>query len=67
MKRLQKGIFVVLDEVWGMPSVPGALLQAKLSIALRRSVRVGSAFSSSMMGRGSMALRAEVTTVFSLE
>ena len=50
-----------------MPSIPGALPQAKLLIALLSSASVGSASSSSMMGRGSMASRAEATTVFSLE
>ena len=50
-----------------MPSVSGVLPQAKLSIALRRLAWVGSASSSSKMARGSMASRAEVTTVFSSE
>ena len=42
----------------GMPSVPGALPQAKLSIALLSSSSVGSASKSSMIGRGSMASNA---------
>ena len=38
-----------------MPSVPGALPQAKLSIALLSFSSVGSASKSSIIGRGSMA------------
>ena len=50
-----------------MPSVSGALPQAKLSIALLSSSSVGSAFKSSMIGRDSVASNAESTTLFSLE
>ena len=42
----------------GMPSVPGALPKAKLSIALLSS-SVGSGSKSSMIGRGSVASSAE--------
>ena len=55
------------DQVWGMPSFPGALAQVKLSIAFPSSPSVGIASNSSMMGRCSMASSAEATTTFSLE
>ena len=50
----------------GIPSLPGALPEAKLSMALLSSSTNGSE-SSSMVGRHSMAFRAAGDTVFSLE
>ena len=55
------------DQVWGMPSFPGALAQVKLSIALPSSSSIGIASNSSMVGRGSMASSAEMRRTFSLE
>ena len=49
----------------GIPSLPGALPEAKLSMALLSSSRVGSVSSSSLVGSHSTASRAEGDTMFS--
>ena len=51
----------------GIPSLPGALPEAKLSMALLRYFTKGSESSSSMVGRHSVASRAAGDTVFYLE
>ena len=51
----------------GIPSLPGALSETKLSVALLSSSINGSEANSSMVGRQSMKSRAAVDTVFSLE
>ena len=51
----------------GFPSLPGALPEAKLSMALLSSSKVGSLSSSSMVGKHSTTSRAEGDTMFSLE
>ena len=51
----------------GIPSLPGALPEAKLSMAFLRSSTDGSESISSMVGRHSMTSRAAGDTVFSLE
>ena len=51
----------------GIPSLPGALPEAKLSMALLRSSTDGSESNSSMVGKHSMTSRAAGDTVFSLE
>ena len=51
----------------GIPSLPGTLPDAKLSMALPSSSSDSSESNSSMVGRHSMTSRAAVDTVFSLE
>ena len=51
----------------GIPSLPGALPEAKLSMALLSSSTGGSETNSSMVGRHSMTFLAAGDTVFSLE
>ena len=51
----------------GIPSLPGALNEAKLSMALLSSSTNGSESNSSMVDRHSMASRAAGDTVFSLK
>ena len=51
----------------GIPSMPGALPEAKLSVALLSTSIDGSEANSSMVARQSMASRAAGETVFSLE
>lgn len=50
-----------------MPLLPGALPEAKLSVALLSSSTVGSEYSSTMTGKHSMAASAVGDTMFSLE
>ena len=51
----------------GIPSLPGALPDAKLSMALLSSFTNGSESNSSMVGRHSVASRAVGDTVFYLK
>ena len=57
----------MFDQVKGITSLHGALLEAKLSMALLSSSTNGSESSSSMVGRHSMASRAAADTVLPLE
>ena len=57
----------MFDQVRGIPSLPGALPEAKLSIALLGYSTNGSESSSPVVSRHSMACRAAGDTVFSLE
>ena len=51
----------------GIPSLPGALPEVKLSMALLRSSIVGSASSSVVVDRQSTASRGEGDTMFCIE
>ena len=51
----------------GIPSLPGALPEAKLSMALLSASTTGSESNSSKVGRHSMAFRSAGDTVFYLE
>ena len=51
----------------GMPSLPGALLQARELIALRSSSTEGGTSSSFMTGRRLVLSIAEIVTTFSLD
>ena len=51
----------------GVPSLPGALPETKMSMALLSSSKVGSVSGFSMVGRHSTASRAEGETMFSME
>ena len=62
-----KVVLQCLIKSGGIPSLPGALPEAKLSLALLSSSTNGSESNSSMMGRQSMTSRAAGDTVFSLE
>ena len=57
----------VFDQVRGIPSLPGALPDAKLSMALLSSFTDGSESNSSMVGRHLIISRVAGDTVFSLE
>ena len=57
----------MFDQVRGIPSLPGALPESKLSMALLSSSTEGSDSNSSMVGRPSMTSMAAVDTAFSLE
>ena len=57
----------VFDQVRGIPTLPGALSEAKLSMALLSSSTDGSESNSSTVGRQSMTSRAAGDTVVSLE
>ena len=62
-----KVVLPCLIKSGGIPSLPGALPEDKLSMALLSSSTNGSESSSSMVGRYSMASRAAGDTLFSLE
>ena len=57
----------MLDQVRGIPQLPGALPDAKLSTALLSSTTDSSESNSSIVGRHSMTFRAAEDTVFSVE
>ena len=57
----------MFDQFRGIPSLPGALPEANLSMALLSYFTKGSESSSSMVGRQSMASMAAGDTAFSLE
>ena len=53
----QYGGLTVFDQVWGISSLPGALPESKLSMALLGSSTNGSESNSSMVGRHSISSR----------
>ena len=62
-----KEVLQCLIKSGGIPSLHGAVREAKLSVALLRSSTNGSKSTSSMVDRQSMTSRAAGYTVFSLE
>ena len=62
-----KVVLPCLINLGGIPSLPGALPEAKLSMALLSSSTDGSESNSSVVGKHSMTSRAAGDTVFSLD
>ena len=67
LKQLQDGLLPSFQTSAGIPSFPGALPQARLSMAMLSSSSVGVLSSSSMTGNPGRALRAVSVTMLWVE